>query len=53
MNNLITIQKVLIVPLCVISLYILIRKIFCKEDIGYLDWQFPMLLALAIDIFLN
>ena len=50
--NVLLIQKILIVPLCLISFFILIRRIYDKEFKLYLDWQFPMFLALAIDIFL-
>ena len=52
MTTLITIQKILLVPLTLISLYIIIQRIFYGNKTEYLEWQFPMLLALVIDVFL-
>ena len=50
MAVLVIIQTILLIFLCLISLYILVVKLFFNNNIPiYSDWQFPMLLALLID----
>ena len=48
--ELVLIQKILLFILLCISAYFLWKRIVFKESKSYVDWQFPMLLALFIDV---
>lgn len=52
-GELFLIQKALLTLLTCISTYILLKRIICNETEMYIDWQFPMLLALLIDIYVR
>ena len=52
-EDLVQIQKILLCILTFISGYFLVKRIIYKESKSYFEWQFPMLLALLIDVFLQ
>jgi hypothetical protein len=53
MEGLVAFQIILFSILTLISGYILMRRLLFKEGQMYIEWQFPMLLALLIDLILR